>query len=617
MNSRLPPQAAQQVAQALALAERHARLGRAAEAERLCRQALSLDANSVAALHFLALLAAERNALDEAVTLLRRAAKLAPRDATLFNNLGSVLLRREDLADSEKALRRAISLKSDYPEAYYNLGVVLDALGRGEQALAPYRRAAALKPSYAAANVQIGVLLHKAGDNAQALAALDAAVAADPRRFEAHYYRGTVLGALGRTDEAIAALQAAAALSPRRYEAHYALGNALVTARKEEEALAAYRRAIELAPDFLPAHFDYNNLAWSMGQDISALRTYSVARSRVGNTPALVLAEADMRMRFNDAAGAEALLRLIEGDGAAVAAALGRALAQQSRFAESVEHFQTAVAAEPQAVGHRQDLGVALLRDHRFAAAREVLREALALAPFDQSTLAYLTLACRELGDSMFDWLVDLDRFVREYDLPVPAGFADIAAFNATLAEELVQLHTRKAEPLDQTLRHGTQTTGSLFAQSSRTIGLLQERIREVVADYIGTLPSDAAHPFLARRSREFDFVGSWSCRLHSSGYHTNHIHAQGWISSAYYVSLPDVVRSGEAEQGRLKFGESKFYLGEQDRPARIVSPAVGKLVLFPSYYWHGTVPFVANEARLAVAFDVAPASARSSHRGA
>jgi hypothetical protein len=31
-------------------------------------------------------------------------------------------------------------------------------------------------------------------------------------------------------------------------------------------------------------------------------------------------------------------------------------------------------------------------------------------------------------------------------------------------------------------------------------------------------------------------------------------------------------------------------------------------LVLFPSYLWHGTVPFSAGEMRLTAAFDVLPA---------
>ena len=40
--------------------------------------------------------------------------------------------------------------------------------------------------------------------------------------------------------------------------------------------------------------------------------------------------------------------------------------------------------------------------------------------------------------------------------------------------------------------------------------------------------------------------------------------------------------------------------------PARLVEPAPGRLVLFPSWLWHGTRPFGDGE-RLTVAFDVAP----------
>ena len=41
--------------------------------------------------------------------------------------------------------------------------------------------------------------------------------------------------------------------------------------------------------------------------------------------------------------------------------------------------------------------------------------------------------------------------------------------------------------------------------------------------------------------------------------------------------------------------------------PEYSVRPAVGMLVLFPSYFWHGTVPFYSDQARLTVAFDAVP----------
>jgi hypothetical protein len=37
------------------------------------------------------------------------------------------------------------------------------------------------------------------------------------------------------------------------------------------------------------------------------------------------------------------------------------------------------------------------------------------------------------------------------------------------------------------------------------------------------------------------------------------------------------------------------------------VAPQPGRLVLFPSMLWHGTVPFSARAERLTIAFDVVP----------
>ena len=210
---------------------------------------------------------------------------------------------------------------------------------------------------------------------------------------------------------------------------------------------------------------------------------------------------------------------------------------------------------EPESLSHRQELAVTLLQGgNAWGGSRRFLTQALALAPHNQATLAYLTLAARELGDSLFSNLFDAEQLVREYELPVPRGFADAASFNRALAEQLELLHTRRAAPLDQTLRGGTQTAPGLFVREVREIGLLRDAIRECVADYIKTLPEDAAHPFLSRRSEQFDFSGSWSCRLGRGGFHTNHIHEEGWISSAYYAALPGTIQDGP--EGALKFGE-------------------------------------------------------------
>ncbi|WP_414708827.1 putative 2OG-Fe(II) oxygenase, partial [Roseateles sp.] len=42
--------------------------------------------------------------------------------------------------------------------------------------------------------------------------------------------------------------------------------------------------------------------------------------------------------------------------------------------------------------------------------------------------------------------------------------------------------------------------------------------------------------------------------------------------------------------------------------PQRFEAPRPGRLLLFPSYLWHGTLPFEDDAFRLTVAFDVVPA---------
>ena len=82
-----------------------------------------------------------------------------------------------------------------------------------------------------------------------------------------------------------------------------------------------------------------------------------------------------------------------------------------------------------------------------------------------------------------------------------------------------------------------------------------------------------------------------------------DHVHPQGWLSSAYYVELPE---AAESREGWLKFGEPGVRI-DGCAAEHFVQPECGLLVLFPSYFWHGTVPFHEG-GRLTAAFDVIPA---------
>jgi hypothetical protein len=84
-------------------------------------------------------------------------------------------------------------------------------------------------------------------------------------------------------------------------------------------------------------------------------------------------------------------------------------------------------------------------------------------------------------------------------------------------------------------------------------------------------------------------------------------VHQEGWLSSACYIDLPPAVEA-EGHQGWIKFGEPGAPTQPKLAPEHFVKPEPGLLVLFPSYMWHGTVPFSGEASRLTTAFDLVPA---------
>lgn len=210
----------------------------------------------------------------------------------------------------------------------------------------------------------------------------------------------------------------------------------------------------------------------------------------------------------------------------------------------------------------------------------------------------YQAAAWRLTGDERWQWLEGDSRLIGVYDL------ADRLPPLDALAERLRALHLSLHHPLEQSLRGGTQTDGALFSRIEPEIRALRRAVAEAVETHVAQLPPPVAgHPTLIAQRSPVRFSGSWSVRLAGAGFHVNHVHPAGWLSSALYVVLPESL--GEEEQGWLKLGEPQAELGLGLAPFRTVEPKPGRLVLFPSTMWHGTIPFEAGE-RMTVAFDVA-----------
>jgi hypothetical protein len=197
--------------------------------------------------------------------------------------------------------------------------------------------------------------------------------------------------------------------------------------------------------------------------------------------------------------------------------------------------------------------------------------------------------------------------------LETPQGWSDLASFLAELSARLSALHNPHGHRLlYQSLRQGTETTQDLSRSEDPVIRALFQAFAAPLARYRERIGQ--GEDALRRRNRGgARFNGGWSVRLQHGGYHTSHVHPRGWISSACYIQLPDSMnvpgaqRQTTGAEGILSFGAPGM-ITLPLLPAELsLRPEVGQLVLFPSYFWHGTLPFHSPQPRLTVAFDVVP----------
>jgi tetratricopeptide (TPR) repeat protein len=419
----------------------------------------------------------------------------------------------------------------------------------------------------------LGVEWRRFGKAEAALNAFDEALKRGAPAPETLAMRGHVLADLGRFDDAVAQYRVAAQANPALVEVHETLARLLPQLGRSETALDSYRAALGASPQTGALWVSAMGAAQSLGEHGQLLEWARAAENRFGSDTMITVFAAT-------------------------------ALSALGRDGEAMDEAQRAASAEPDYAQAQTLLAHVALKARDLRRAEAAALASVKLNPFDQSPWALLTIIWRLMGDPREEWLADYDKLV----MPAKLEGIDLAATR----DALTALHVTRAHPADQSLRGGTQTRGNLFDRQDPTILALRQAIERAIGAALNGTPHDDHHPFYGRVTGGLRFQGSWSVRLASEGFHISHIHPNGWLSSACYIDLPPEV-GGSSDAGALAFGIPDQALKLDLEPRRIVRPEPGMLVLFPSYFWHGTLPFESDRHRLTVAFDAAPVRADGS----
>jgi predicted O-linked N-acetylglucosamine transferase (SPINDLY family) len=203
---------------------------------------------NIAALNFVAIIAARVNRPEEAEIFLRRILRFQPDDHEVHNNLGAVLARQGKAIAAEAAYREALRLRPHYPDAGYNLGKLLHQCGRLEEAESHYRSAIQLGAT-ASALTGLGLLLKSRRLTDEAEQCFVQAIRANPKEVAALNGLAQIREESKRYAEAETLFRKALEINPASQEVLGNLGGLLFKSQRWREAEGLLRDALRTNPD--------------------------------------------------------------------------------------------------------------------------------------------------------------------------------------------------------------------------------------------------------------------------------------------------------------------------------------------------------------------------------
>jgi Tfp pilus assembly protein PilF len=460
-----------------------------------------------------------------------------------------------------------------------------------------------------AALVRQAVALHQAGKPGEALAVYDQVLAADPANVHALMFGGVALLETGRPARAIETLEAAVAARPDLADAHFYLANAYQTTARPDDAEAAYRLALDLSPKDPRIHNNLGVVFQGRGETGDAAASF---RRAIAIEPGYAdahnnLCQACIKLElFDDAVAAGSRSIGLDADEPSAHGNYGTALIHAGRTGEAVAILRQADAKWPGAIDNLNTLAMALIAHGDARSAIETLDRCLATDPGNVAALASKCVALGEAGESAARGaLAGYDDLVRPFRVAPAPGFDGIAGFNRALARHVLDHPTLSPSHPTKATRLGLHT-GDLLAEPKGPVAALERIIRDTVDEYVATLPAGYDHPFLAKKPGQWE-LEVWALVLGAQGHEIPHIHLSGWLSGCYYVQTSDVLTSeDDGRQGWIEFGEPlPVYRARSASHTKWVRPEEGTMVLFPSFVFHRTAPFVAEAKRICIAFDV------------
>lgn len=550
--------------------------------------------------------------LDEATSLCDAVIKDEP-DLSKGHQLRALIaIKAKDLLAAETHIQTALNLSPEDPECLNTYGNILKTTGRTLEAMNAYKKSLKAAPNYLPAVQQLGQLYLGYKDPLEAIDIFQTALTHYPEH--PGLMRGVLFGL--KDSGQLEAAKDFLLKIPNAPDLALTAGQIFSMLGQFPQAKSAFGSALSDPNTANMAFRNLINLIW-MREGIDAVNdNMDKLLTASPNAGFVYLEGADLYADMGDMDAGLSLLDKCEtqfGKQPAIDHARARIFIEQDKGTEAFQLAAKALSAQKDDLGFLSTYARAALMTRQFQEALNAAKHAQARQRDNQFWIALEASALRGLAEggendysAQYRSLYDYENWVQAYDLEAPAEYKDMSDFLGQLKDALTMRHNSENHPIGQSLRYGTQTPADLRFADSRVIQDFFQALAAPVNAYMATIGDSADHPFTRRNSGQYRLSGAWSVKLQAGGFHVNHVHPEGWISSAFYVDVPGDTDTDPDKKGWIKFGEPPFAVPGQSYE-HMVAPKPGRLVLFPSYMWHGTLPIDDGVERMTLPFDVVP----------
>jgi tetratricopeptide (TPR) repeat protein len=502
------------------LGQVYLRSGDAAKAELVLDRALKLKPDSADTLYVLAEVYQQQNRSVDALDALVRAHKMAPENTDIIFRLARVSMTQNFYADAIPLLESGVKIAPKRADLRAALGESYFMSGKEEEAIAEFKSLVALEPS-AASYAFLGLSYRHLGRFDEARKYFQAGLKQDPHNASCLFNLGYIEEREGNHARAEVLLGEALHSNPDFPEAMLELANLRIQNKRFEEAAALLRRYVKVSPDPASGYYKLAMVERSLHKMEAAQRDLSVFQTLSKNAPAgpypyqhlfdyvdnraslshrertqldltqlkeevskhpdqpqnlYLLAETYLKLgNLEDAQKTLAELDQLSAGDYRTQTGVGVLLARYRLYDDAIQHFQTALTADPGSDDVKFDLADAYFRRGDYSQALETAKQVSAQGQQDGSYLSLLGDIQAHLGDT-----ASASKIFREAISRNP----DNDQYYLSLA--LVELREKNIAGAGETLRKGLAripSSGKIF-WGLGIVSVLDGRTPEAECDF-------------------------------------------------------------------------------------------------------------------------------------